>query len=171
MAGGESSPTDIVDSAVNTLKTGWDIMMDGKAQSSAQSSACNAIPQGAKPKELTGWKNKTGKWRFTITNLYGVDVIDVPLHYSFWHNGSIDGKGKFINDFTVYASGEKVLWGYSCDIKATVSGTPMNVGSKDDPIFSLMLLVSARFGSPLKKSSLTWRCRAFGDGKWTRSAG
>ncbi|MCX7561845.1 hypothetical protein OS190_19970 [Sulfitobacter sp. F26204] len=158
--------TDAIDSAVNTGKAAWDIIKDGKPISSAKSSICNAIPKGAAPRELAGWKNKTGKWGFQAVNGFNSTVIDVELSYSFWSNGKLaDKEGLFVNDFCVYATKCDVEWTRNCAVNASVQGSPMNLGTHKKPILSIMVLVTATYGGFLDSMTKTWRVRACGDGK------
>lgn len=158
--------TDVVDSAVNTGKAAWDIIKDGKPISSAKSSICNAIPKGSKPRDLAGWKNKTGKWSFGMVNGFNSQVLDVELTWSFWHSGKLkDGPGLFVNDFCVYATKCDVEWTRNCAVNASVQGNPMNLGSHDKPVLSIMVLVTATYGGFLDSFTNTWRVRACGDGR------
>jgi len=161
--------TDAVDSAVNLGKTAWDIIKDGKPVASAKSSICNAIPKGSKPGDLAGWKNFSGTWPIKTVNGFGMTMVDIEMAWSFWGKGALKEKaGVFVNDFTVYAKKCDLEWTSNATIAASVQGTPMNVGSHDKPIFSIMLLVTATYGGFLDTFHKTWRVRACGDGKLIR---
>jgi hypothetical protein len=158
---------DMVGAIVNAGKTAWDIVKDNKAQSGAASSFCSAVPENLKFTELSGWKTKTGTWKYQIENLYGGDCVEIDLVYSFDWGGTSDKvkDAVFVNNFTVYAKSATALWGYSADVNATVKGNPLNVGSSKAIVGAIPLLVTASVSTVLKAGSTTWLMRARGDGK------
>lgn len=164
---GEETAADTIGAIVNAGKTAWDIVKDNKASSGTSSSFCSAVPENLKFTELSGWKTKTGTWRYKVTNLYGVDCIDFELVYSFEYGGTSDKvKGAlFVNNFTVYAKSADALWGYTGNVNATVKGNPTNVGSAKAVIGAVPLLVTATAATVLRSGGTTWLLRARGDGK------
>ncbi len=163
---GEGS-ADMIGAIVNAGKTAWDIVKDNKAVSGAASSFCSAVPENLKFTELSGWKTKSGTWKYKQTNVYGIDCVEFDLVYSFDYNGTSDKvKGAlFVNNFTVYAKSATALWGYTGNVNATVKGNPTNVGSAKAAIGAVPLLVTASTSTVLKSDSTTWLMRARGDGK------
>jgi hypothetical protein len=166
-----SGNADMVGAIVNAGKTAWDIVKDGAAKSGAASSFCSAVPDNLKFTELSGWKTKTGTWRYLLENLYGANVVDVQMKYSFDYNGQSDKApgALFVTNFTVYSTKASVLWGYECNISATVKGSPTNVGSKTRVIGAVPLLVTASYGSMLRVVSNTMMLQARGDGRLVQS--
>lgn len=164
---GEDSATDVIGAVVNAGKTAWDIVKDNKASSGAASSFCSAVPESLKFTELSGWKTKTGSWIYKVTNLYGMDCVEIELVYSFDYNGTSEkAKGSlFVNNFTCYAKSATALWGYSGNVNATVKGNPTNVGSPKAIIGAVPLMVTASASTVLKADSNTWLLKARGDGK------
>lgn len=162
-----SDKADMVGAIVNAGKTAWDVVKDGAAKSGAASSFCSAVPENLKFTELSGWKTKSGSWKIVLENGFGQNTVDVELKYSFDYNGSsskVPG-ALFVTNFTVYSSKASVLWGYECDVSATVKGSPTNVGSKTKVIGAVPLLVSSSYGNMFKITSSTLLLQARGDGK------
>ena len=162
-----SDTADMIGAIVNAGKTAWDVVKEGAAKSGAASSFCSAVPKNLKFTELSGWKSKSGSWRILLENGFGQNVVDVELKYSFDYNGSSDKApgALFVNNFTVYSTKASVLWGYECDVSATVKGNPTNVGSKTKVIGAVPLLVSSSYGNMFKIQSRTLMLQARGDGK------
>lgn len=160
MGGGAETLTAIV----NAGKTAWDIMKDGAAQSSAASSFCSALPAGVRS---SGGRSKSRRWRIRATNLYGAEVVNVELVYRFSYNiEDPDEPGsRYVHNFTVFPGSVTVLWGYSVDVRATVSGRPENIAGRGRPrIGAIPLLIRASYGSILVRKSRTWLLLARGDG-------
>ena len=158
---------ELLGAIVNAGKTAWDIVKDNKAQSGASSSFCSAVPKKLKFTELSGWKTKTGKWKFIRQTGFGNNAVEVELVYSFDYNGStakVPG-AKFLNNFTCYAKSTDVSWGYEVNINATVKGNPINVGTLKAPIGAVPLLVTASSKTLIRANSDTWLLQARGDGK------
>jgi hypothetical protein len=157
---------DTIGAVVNAGKTAWDIVKDNKAQSGASSSFCSAVPENVKFTELSGWKTKSGSWKYLIENFYGMDCVEVELVYSFDYAGTSEKmKGsQFVNNFSVYAKSASAIWGYNGNVNATVKGNAVNVGSAKAIIGAIPLLVTASVSTVLKSDSTTWLMRARGDG-------
>lgn len=139
-----SDTADLIGAITNLGKGAWDIIQDGKAKAGAKSSFCSAVPKKVKFTELYGWKTQTGSWKRVWENIYGMDVIEYELVYSFQYNGQTDKApgALFVNNFSVWAKTVSVSWGFSLYVDASVKGNPINVGTKDKPIGSIPLLVS-----------------------------
>lgn len=163
---GGSSTADLIGAVVNAAKTTWDIVKDGKPQAGASSSFCQAVPDKLKFTELSGWKSKSGTWRYVIENGYGMKVINFELVWSFDYGGKAASApgALFVNNFTVYAKSASALWGYSGNVNATVKGNPTNVGSGGKIIGAVPLMVSASYSQPFKADGTTWLLKARGDG-------
>lgn len=158
---------DMIGAIVNAGKTAWDIVKDNKAQSGASSSFCSAVPKKLKFTELSGWKTKSGSWKFIRMTGFNTVAVEVELVYSFDYNGStakVPG-AKFVNNFACYAKNVDVFWGYDVNINATVKGNPINVGTLEAPIGAVPLLVTATSSTVIRSASKTWLMRARGDGK------
>lgn len=164
-----SDNTDIVDSVVNAGKTAWDIMKDGKAVSSAQTSFCSALPKGVKNSDLFGWKNASDKWTVELQNYYGVNVVEVDFICSYDWGGHTkeNPNAMYLTNFGVYCKVRSLSWGFSFDSKATVKGMPVNYGSADKPNWGVPLIVSFK-ATGMNSKGNTWRILASGLGKYQR---
>ena len=162
-----SDTADMIGAIVNAGKTAWDVVKDGAAKSGAASSFCSAVPKNLKFTDLSGWKSKSGTWKILLENFYGQKVVDVELKYSFDYNGSSSKApgALFVNNFTVYSPKASVLWGYECNVSATVKGNPINVGSAKKIVGAVPLLVSSSYGNMFRIASDTMLLQARGDGK------
>lgn len=156
----------MIGAIVNAGKTAWDIIKDGRAVSTAQSAYCGAVPEKIPFTKLYGWKKKTGSWNVVYENLYGIDVIECELKYSFQYNGQCEAhpKSVFVTNFCVWAPKCDVAWGFTFDVNASTRGRPLNVGTKDKVIGAIPLLVRMSAGGANSKSQ-TMELTARGDGK------
>lgn len=160
------NPTaDLLGAIVNAGKTAWDIVKDGKATSSAASSYCSAVPEKVKFTDLSGWKTKTGTWKWQAENVYGFNVIDCELKYSFMHSGQTSAykDALFVTNFSVWCTRCEVAFMMGFDCNATVKGEAYNAGSKTKVIGAIPILVRVS-GSGLNNISSTWELTAKGDG-------
>lgn len=159
---------DLISAIVNAGKTGWEIVKGSKATSSAKSSWCSAVPDKMPFNELSGWKNKTGSWNYLLENMFGIDMVDAKLVWSFEYGGEAPKvKGaKFLTNFTVYCESINVFPMVDVNIDATVAGQPFNAGSKAVPVAAIPLLVAVS-ATGSNNLSRTWKLTAYGDGRIT----
>lgn len=163
-----TDPVALLGALVNAGKTGWEIVKGSKATTSAKASFCSAVPEKMPFQDLSGWKIKQGKWTYrTVSSLTSkITLSEAKLVYTFRWGGTSDKVpgAKFITNFSVYAESCYAFPLIDLNIDATVSGKPVNVGTKEAPIAAIPLLVSCSTGGSAKISK-TYKLTARGDGK------
>jgi len=154
-----------VDSIINGLSKGWDIIKDGKPVSSAKTTFCQAVPGNIPFNKLYGWRNETAQWGFTMQNHLGMTVVDVELQLDcLWNGQAPTARGLFLNNFAVWCKSIDLDWGWSVDVNATVTGNPFNSGSRDAPVGAIPLVVSVQASSPLMSTTKSWKITCHGNG-------
>lgn len=151
---------------VNAGLSAWGVINSGAPSGSYTSAYASAIPGFSfNWGNMTGWKGpKEMVYRYKVTNLMGIDVIDVKYKISFFYGGTEDysGKGRlndyitqatggavndeekgdgkvhgrYITNFTVQPISVNVKWGWNFDLAVRMSD-PMNIGTKMAPVSAL----------------------------------
>jgi hypothetical protein len=151
---------------VNAGLAAWGVINSGAPSGSYTSAYASAIPGFSfNWGNMTGWKGpKEMVYRYKVTNLMGIDVIDVKYKISFFYGGTEDysGKGRlndyisqatggsvsddakgdgkvhgrYITNFTVQPISVNVKWGWHFDLAVRMSD-PMNIGTKMAPVAAL----------------------------------
>ena len=159
---------ELIGAIINAGKTGWEIVKGSKATTSAKASFCSAVPENMPFQELSGWKLKSSKWTYkTVSRLSSsITLSEAKLVYSFRYGGTSDKVpgAMFVTNFSVYAETCFAFPMIDLNIDATVSGKPVNVGSKTAPIAAIPLLISCSTGGSASISR-TYKLTARGDGK------
>ena len=123
------------------------------------------MPKELKFTDLSGWKTFNGSHTGYEKNLLGIKVIDYDLTVTFQHHGTaLATGGWFVHNFSIYVKNASFAWGFSCDIDASVSGSPFNSGKPEFPIGAIPVVLSVSAGGLNKKTSST-KYTAHGSGK------
>ena len=144
----------------------WDIIQENKAVLNVSSQNVKALPYLAKDhwEALTGWKPERGlQYSMTLTNLYGMTVVDLVYEVRLIYGGSVKKAGKYIASARVIPRRVNVLWGYELDVGVQEVAV-QNLGTEKNPFAAITLDVNLSFGSILKKSSETRSFRLDADG-------
>ena len=151
---------------VNAGMAAWSVINSGAPSAGYASAYASAIPGfNFNWGNMAGWKGpKEMVYRYRVTNLMGVHVIDVKYKISFYYGGTEDysGKGRmdeyvsvatggavsadpkgdgkvhgrYITNFTVQPISVNVKWGWHFDLAVRMSD-PMNIGTKMAPVAAL----------------------------------
>ncbi|MBI5744942.1 MAG: hypothetical protein HY952_10390 [Elusimicrobia bacterium] len=152
---------------MNAGLAAWGVITSGAPSGSYASAYASAIPGFSfNWGNISGWKGpKEMLYRYKVTNLMGIDVVDVKYKISFFYGGTEDysGKGRldnyinqatggavgnaddkgdgkihgrYITNFTVQPISVNVKWGWKFDLNVRMSD-PMNVGTKLAPVSAL----------------------------------
>ncbi|OGR45020.1 MAG: hypothetical protein A2X35_06395 [Elusimicrobia bacterium GWA2_61_42] len=150
---------------VNAGMAAWSVINSGAPSGSYSSAYASAIPGFSfNWGNIAEWKGpKEMVYRYTVTNLMGIDVIDVKYKISFFYGGTEDysGKGRldnyvaqatgnavteevkdtqvhgrYITNFTVQPVSVNIKWGWKFDLAVKMSD-PMNIGTKMNPVAAL----------------------------------
>lgn len=146
---------------VNAGATAWGVITSGAPSGSYATAYASAIPGFSfNWGNVSGWKGpKEMVYHTVVTNLMGIDVIDVKYKISFFYGGTEDYSGKsarldnyvaqatgsgtakeeaqvqgrYITNFTVQPVSIKIKWGWKYDLSVKMSD-PMNIGTKMNPV-------------------------------------
>lgn len=156
----------VVKVLINAADKAWGILKDGKPVLTTGSKYCQAVPKEFKFTDLSGWKTFSGSHSGSQKNFLGMKVIEFDLTLSFQHHGSsLSSGGFFLTNYTIFVKKASVLWGFTCDINATVSGSPFNSGKPAFPVGAIPLTLSIMTGGMLQTKSKGFKYTAHGDGK------
>jgi len=132
---------------VNTGIAAWNVVSGGAPSGSASSAYASALPPAFYMtwNSVAGWQGpKEYTYKYTVTNLMGVDVIKIKYKISFFYGGTEDYSdrevtdgitktGKYLTNFTVTATEVDVKWGWHFNLDVNMSH-PMNVGTVLKPV-------------------------------------
>lgn len=129
--GAPSAPS--LGDVVNTAKTAWDVIKDGKPVAAVTSDFANALPKDTDWTNLSGWstQRKEMALSFEVVNLLGFTTIRMKIVAGWFSNGSLNGQGKFINNATL-VSDVYAAWGWNINMTASIKN-PFNIGKSSDP--------------------------------------
>jgi hypothetical protein len=148
---------------VNTAKTGWDIIKDGRPVSSTETTFANALPKDADWTNLSGWKNqKTDSLSWAGYNIFGNTLFKVSLQGSWSYNGSLNERGRFVNNATITPKIENAFT-WNVNSKARV-GNPINIGTQQQPVGSLPIIVEVNTSGLFQNYSQSAEFTMNGDG-------
>jgi hypothetical protein len=180
---------------VNAGMAAWNVINSGAPSGSYASAYASAIPGFSYNwGNITGWKGpKEMVYRYKVTNLMGVDVIDVKYKISFFYGGTedYDGKGTsnlsagyfaqtgqsptrdeskihghYITNFTVQPVSVNVKWGWHFDLSVKMSD-PMNIGTKMEPVAALQASLNWIRSTPFSTNGGTLTYNVDGLGNFT----
>jgi hypothetical protein len=180
---------------VNAGMAAWNVINSGAPSGSYASAYASAIPGFSYNwGNITGWKGpKEMVYRYKVTNLMGIDVIDVKYKVSFYYDGTEDYSGKgssnlaagyfaqtgqaatreeskihghYITNFTVQPVSVNVKWGWHFDLAVKMSD-PMNIGSKMEPVAALQASLNWIRSTPFSTNGGTLTYNVDGLGNFT----
>lgn len=141
---------------VNIAKKAWKIVDDSKPVSNVQTTYAAALPYGVKSSQLTGWWSKSYLYGFYVKNLYGIKTVEVTYKVSFMFKGGYKGQGKYLTGVTVTPVNVDTMAGYSFYMSASVpDSTIINVGTYENPVAALNLVLQWRISTIIKDSQST----------------
>jgi hypothetical protein len=162
---GEGGAAAVVEQIINAANTAWTIIKDGKPVLQNATKFCQALPKDADARDFSGWKTFSGSHTGYRENGFGINVIEYDLTVSFQYQGtSLATGGWFVNNFTIFCKEASVLWGFTCNIDASVSGAPYNSGKPEYPIGAIPLLLSISTGGFLNTKTKSYKYTAHGNG-------
>ena len=171
----------------------WNVINSGAPSAGYASAYASAIPGfmfnwGS----VTGWKGpKEMVYNYKVTNLMGVDVIDVKYKISFFYGGTEDYSGetaravnaitqgagqtavkeekvhgRYITNFTVQPVSVNVKWGWHFELAVKMSD-PMNIGTKMAPVAALQSSLNWIQSTPFSTNGGTLTYNVDGLGNFT----
>jgi len=170
----------------------WGVITSGAPSAGYASAYASAIPGFSfNWGNITGWKGpKEMVYQYKVTNLMGVDVINVKYKISFFYGGTEDYSGKedsrlnnyvaqatgqtvakddkmhgrYITNFTVQPVSVNVKWGWKFDLTVRMSD-PMNIGTKMSPVAALQASLNWTRSTPFSTNggTLTYNVDGLGN--------
>ena len=163
---------DLLNNIINIAKKVWQIVDDSKPVANVQSLYATALPYNMKASQLQGWsKPRSYRYSFYCKNLYGIKTVEVTYRVSFQYGGNYKGKGHYLTGVTVVPENVDTMVGYSFFMNASVpDSTVVNMGTHDDPIAALRLVLQWRISTIIKDSQSTAVYFIAGDGRYQQVA-
>jgi len=139
-------------------KTVWEIIKEGKPVVDYKSDWAGAIPQGVSWSDLEGFKDyRWGPFGWDFSNILGMNNVKFSWNFIWSCKGSYNGHGAFIMNAGASIIEIYAAWGYTVNVNVSVDKTPINYGTKVDPIAGIAVEVTLDLKSVLQ--SFTERCR------------
>jgi len=156
---GDVVPQNIDIATIVTIgKTVWEIIKDGKPVVNYNDDWAGAVPEGVSWNQLEGFKDyRWGPFGWDFSNIVGMNNVKFSWNFIWSCKGSYNGHGAFIMNAGASIIEIYAAWGYTVDVSVTVDKTPINYGTKVDPVAGLAVEVTLDLKSVLQ--SFTERCR------------
>lgn len=130
----ENAPNVIIDEIVNTGKSVWKVIQDGKPVATIKSATANALPRGATVSDLSGFSSlQKRSLRYCGINKLNQKVYDITYTLVHRYGGSYQGKGKYLADVSIVASAAMDKWGWHLNSESR-NISIMNHGTSANPI-------------------------------------
>ncbi len=153
MTAGEA--INLADQIVNLAKKVFDIIAENKPVVDVTVNYANAIPANITHwTQLQQWEMPaTRTYAFTAKNMMGSKVVDVKYQVIYTYGGNFNGKGKYLTGVSVEPLSVNVGWGYKFSMTCEVpDSTVANVGTSDNPVAAMNLILKWKMASVLKES-------------------
>lgn len=141
----------VVDQIINIGKKIWKIIEAGKPVMNIQTDVATALPKGATCwQDLERWQAPVSKvYRTVAKNKLGGTVANFQFRILYIYGGSVKGIGKYIGYASMIPVNASVSWGYKLNAQGSVPAV-FNLGTKENPLAGMQLVMSYRLESPLK---------------------
>jgi len=142
---------------INAGAAAWNVISDGAPSFEAASSYASALPPGLAQNWSTvaKWTGpKEYLYSYKVTNLMGIEVVNVQYKISFYYGGKEIGKtgqaGSYIANFTVRPVKVNIKWGWHFNMQVGMSD-PMNIGTVREPVAFIQADLKWRLSTLLSK--------------------
>lgn len=141
------------DAILNLGQQAWEVIKANAPVLTTAHTYANALPAGVRSgAELENFSGiQTKAVRIWATNIYGMTLYDITLMAVHQYNGSLDGKGKYLEAVSIVPLDVHVSWGYTVDVNVNSAST-VNFGTKADPVAGIVLEASMKANSVLHAS-------------------
>jgi hypothetical protein len=143
----------------------WKLIEAGRPVVSFKAPVVHALPYNRICwYHLEGWKPpQSSLWEVLYKNKFGAKVVRFTYRITYAAGGNMEGKGKYLANVTVTPADISVAWGYNFAAEAQV-GRTLNLGTKDNPIAGIQLLVAWNVKTKLKEDLKSQSFFLSGDG-------
>ena len=147
-----------IDKIIAIGKKIWEIIEAGKPVVDYKNDWAGAVPKDVDWMDLEGFKAANwGTFGWTFKNTYGMTTVEFLWKFAWTCKGSYNGHGQFLMNVGTAIEKIYAAWGFTVNVQATVDQTPVNYGTKVDPIAGLNIEVTMDVKTVLQ--SQTARCR------------
>ncbi len=163
--------------SLESLELDWDtlkligeklveIIKMGEAVVDIKRDAVAVVPGGLQSwQQLAGWQAPMTKvYRYTVSNLLGMDVVDFRLKVSGMWGGNYNGRGQYLANVLVVPTDLNVRWGWELHVWSE-NRDPVNTGSTESPIAGLGFDIRYVIKTFLNEKNGTQDYFVTGDGK------
>ena len=132
---------------VNTGKAIWSLIDSSRPSSEMHSSFATSVPNITDWQSLDSWKTPMSKtYAVSFRNCLGMTAAKFNYHIIYTYGGHYKGTGMYLTNVTVQASKIDLTWATKLSAKAEIPSV-MNVGTLEDPIAGMMILISYQVSS------------------------
>ena len=145
----------------------WKLIEKNQAVVNLTSQNLSLLPNNPNARaQLAGFQQaEPRKFRATLKNLAGFEVVRYEYLISFYYGGNVNGRGKYIQNLTVIHSHVRVLPGFNLDAEF-VTGNLVNAGrTAADPIVAMPGEIRWRVKNVLTNVRKSNAFYVFGDGR------
>ncbi len=141
----------LLEQIVNLGERIWKFISDNKPVINIKRNYANALPKGVRSSEdLDGWSAlQYRSYRIYGKNPFGGICYDSTYTLIHRFQGNYDGKGQYLENATILPQKVEALWGYTVEVGVDNVGA-VNVGTKADPVGSLIMEMSFKVGTVVK---------------------
>lgn len=155
-----------LDKIINIGQSIWKIIEANKPVVNVKYEYANALPKGLKSiEDLEGFSDiQIHALRNYGVNSFGVTAYDVKTAAVHRFGGSYEGTGKYLENVTLLPQTVDAIWGYTLNMRVN-KVSAVNVGTKEDPIGSLLMESELVVETVMKKSQTRQIFQFRGDSK------
>ncbi|OGS12091.1 MAG: hypothetical protein A2234_07295 [Elusimicrobia bacterium RIFOXYA2_FULL_58_8] len=142
---------------INAGAAAWKVINDNAASFESEASYASAIPPRlyANWSGVAAWKGpREYVYNYKVTNLLGMDVVDVKYKIAFYYGGTENGQnkpsGSYISNFIVKPVSVHIKWGWHFNLEVGMSH-PMNIGTVASPVAFLQADLKWRLSTMMSK--------------------
>jgi hypothetical protein len=159
---GQTGPLQILDLAIKF----WNIVKDGAPVVNLRNKSASALPMisSGRWESLAGWKGERSiTYGVTVTNLYGMETVNLEYTVSMIYGGNVNGIGKYISSARVIPRKVDVLWGFNLDVNVDIPNI-YNVATPENPLAAITIDVNYKVSTILRSTAYTKSFEVRGDG-------
>lgn len=157
------SAADFNDVIVNNGDRAWQLMKGNNAVSAAKSKSCQAVPKKA-AKSLADWKTEKLTWSCMLKSVTNVSVAALKFQLEYQWNGQASStNGVYLKDYRIWVVDSRIVWGYTLNVDANVTGKPLNSGTRTSAVGAIAVNVKVQVSTPLDKLEKSWTITCHGN--------
>ncbi|MGE0764160.1 MAG: hypothetical protein AB7N80_12840 [Bdellovibrionales bacterium] len=134
----------------------WKLIDAGRPVVNFQAPVAHALPNATTCwTELENWRPPASQtWEVNYKNGFDMNVVRFRFKVVYSAGGKWESKGAYLANVTVLPAALDVAWGYTVNAQ-TMVGRALNLGTKENPVAGLQLLVSWNVKTVVKDSTMS----------------